>query len=710
MTRVLSIDPATAVPLMQTRMVVPGMRCAACIARIERDLPLQTGIAAARVHFGDRTVTLDHDPALAVPDLVNAFARAGFEAQAGDPDPLTPAAPGELPVLLRALAVAGFAAMNIMLLSVGVWAGMEGPTRQLFHWLSAAIAIPAIVYAARPFFRSAWSALRRGATNMDVPISIGIALTTLMSLFETITGGHHVWFDGATMLTAFLLGGRVLDAMAQDRARAGVAALHRQLPAGATVLDAAGQGTWTPASAIAPGMRVLLASGERAVADAVVEAGSSALDRGLITGEAAPVPVHPGMVVDAGVLNLGAPLTLRLTTAPAASSLAEMARTMAALADGKSRYRRIADRAARLYAPAVHSIAALSFAGWMLAGAGWHQSLLIAVAVLLITCPCALGLAVPVAQVVTASALMKRGILVKDGGALERLAEVDRALFDKTGTLTLGRPETDDVHHLSPSLHPELRALAQASRHPLSQALVRALGAGPAAPLHGIREIAGEGIGGTAPDGRTLWLGRPQLHTGAASAVELRIDGAVAATFAFADQPRPDMRAAIDRLAAGGIAASILSGDSAAAVAPVAQAAGLSAQVGARPDDKIAAILRLSGAGHRVLMVGDGLNDGPALAAAHAAIAPASASDVGRQAADIVFLGDSLAAVPRAVAAARRTMRVVRQNFALAIGYNLVAVPLAIAGYVTPLVAAVAMSGSSLIVIANAMRLWRTGR
>jgi Cu2+-exporting ATPase len=219
--------------------------------------------------------------------------------------------------------------------------------------------------------------------------------------------------------------------------------------------------------------------------------------------------------------------------------------------------------------------------------------------------------------------------------------------------------------------------------------------------------VAGEGVQATASDGRALSLGRPHQGSAAHSEVELSVAGQPIARFAFADRPRPDMRAALDRLAAAGISASILSGDQAAAVAPVARLAGLSAQTGARPDDKIAAIQRLTSAGHRVLMVGDGINDGPALAAAHAAIAPASASDVGRQAADIVFLGDSLLAVPASHAAARRTMRIVRQNFALAIGYNVLAVPLAIAGLVTPLIAAAAMSLSSLIVIANAMRLWR---
>lgn len=704
--------PAGRTQLAHTRLIVPGIRCAGCIAKLERGLPLQPGIVEARVHFGNKSLALTHDPALAMPELIAAVERIGFSAE---PALDQPAGPTELPLLLKSLAVASFAAMNVMLLSVGIWSGAQGPTRDLFHWLSALIALPAIAYAGRPFFSSAWAALRARRTNMDVPISIGILLTSGMSLFETITGGPHAWFDGATMLLAFLLGGRVLDAMAQDRARSGVAALRRQLPAGGMITDDANIARWHEASAIVPGMRLLVAAGERIAADGLIESGQSLVDRALITGESVPVAVGPGDRLDAGALNIGAPMTVVVSHSPASSGISEISRLMEEVASDRSHYRRISARISAYYAPFVHTLAALSFAGWMIAGLGWHGSVLIAVAVLLITCPCALGLAVPVAQVISASALMQRGILVKDGAAFERLAEVDVVLLDKTGTLTTGRPQVVGLDALCSDERAIALALAQASRHPLSRAITDALthARDTGAPQADVRklfdvcETPGEGMSAHLSDGTTVALTRPRSGMVEGQSVALRINGDDRHILTFVDAPRPDMVSAIDQLRAMHLSPSILSGDTASAVAEIARATGMTAQFNVRPEDKIASITRLQGGGHRVLMVGDGLNDGPALAAAHAAIAPASASDVGRQAADIVFLGDSLNAVPMAVAAARQTMRIVRQNIALAILYNLIAVPVAVAGLVTPLIAAVAMSGSSLLVVGNAMRLWR---
>jgi Cu2+-exporting ATPase len=384
---------------------------------------------------------------------------------------------------------------------------------------------------------------------------------------------------------------------------------------------------------------------------------------------------------------------------------------MDASGQARSRYVRIADRASRLYAPAVHSLALASFVGWMLAGAGAYQSAVVAIAVLIITCPCAIGLAVPVAQVVACGALMRQGIMVKDGSALERLARIDRALIDKTGSLTLGQPVPDAaaLAALLPAEAQVALTLAAHSRHPLSRALAGALTAlgHRETAVGGIAETPGTGMSGEW-QGRTVRLRRPD--SAGTVAVALDIEGQPLRLVTFADQLRPDSGEALARLAAMGVTCSILSGDNARAVAEAARATGLTAQASASPAAKRDAILRLQRAGHEVLMVGDGLNDGPALAAADASIAPGTASDVGRQAADLVFLGDSLLALPRAVAAARRTTRVVRQNFALAIGYNVLAVPLAILGQLTPLLAAAAMSTSSLIVIANSLRLARAAR
>ena len=421
--------------------------------------------------------------------------------------------------------------------------------------------------------------------------------------------------------------------------------------------------------------------------------------------------VGAGSPVVAGSLNLDGPLTVRITAAGSDTTLAEIARMMDAAGQSRSRYVRIADRAARLYAPAVHSLALLAFAGWMLAGAGWHQALLVSVAVLIITCPCALGLAVPAAQVVAAGALMRRGILLKDGSALERMAEADTVRFDKTGTLTLGRPELADALPLAGDAARAALALTLASRHPLAKALMAALtGAGvPPAAIDDVREEPGRGVSARW-GGRSVRLGSPEWlgiavppHADLVTGFEL--EGAPPVLLRFTDPLRPDAAAAVAALRAQGMGTAILSGDRTEAVAPVAAALEMPFDAGLKPLEKLAAIEALHGAGHRVLMVGDGLNDGPALAAGHVSVAPASASDVGQTAADYVFMGGGLMPVAIAVRAARRTLRVVRQNFGLAIGYNILAVPLALAGQVTPLIAAIAMSCSSLLVVGNALRL-----
>ncbi|EQB32813.1 heavy metal translocating P-type ATPase [Sphingobium ummariense] len=704
-TRALLPEPEPRVDTRESLLAVPGIHCAGCMAKIENGLPRVTGIESARVNMDAKRVAIRHDPALSPPELKAALARLGFEAEPLA-DPGVDVAAAENRSLLRALAVAGFAAMNIMLLSVSVWSGAEGATRQMFHWLSALIALPTVAYAGLPFFRSAWAALRQRRTNMDVPISIGVLLTTGMSLYETATGGAHAWFDGAVMLLFFLLAGRCLDGLMRSRARAGVAALLKQTAPGALVLDGTGQSRWTKADALRPGMRMLVAAGERLAADGRVLSGDSGLDISFLTGESAPVRVRTGDAVQAGALNVAAPLTVEVTAAGADTVIADIARLMEEAGQGKSRYVRLADRAARWYAPCVHLLAALSFAGWMIAGAGLHQSLLIAVAVLLITCPCALGLAVPAAQVVACGALMRQGVLVKDGSALERLAETTEAVFDKTGTLTLGRPVPRHLDRLDAEDRSILLALAQASRHPLSTALRQALeaqGVRPAA-LGAIREVPGEGLF-AEHSGVPVSLARPRsLITLFELASEYR-HGADVHLLPFTDAIRPDAAETLAALRSAGLKTLIASGDRPEALEEIARATGTTAIGRLRPADKLALIDRLKAQGQKVLMVGDGLNDGPALAAGHASMAPASASDASQLTADIVFLGDRLAPVAIALRAARRTVRVVKQNFALAIGYNALAVPLAIAGKVTPLVAAVAMSLSSLVVIANALRL-----
>ncbi|RED16295.1 heavy metal translocating P-type ATPase [Parasphingopyxis lamellibrachiae] len=691
----------------ESRFAVPDIHCAGCISKIEHGLMAHAGVHAARVNFTSKQVSIAHDKALSDLDLAEAIRGLGFKPSLIAEDRSDEAAAAAGRELLRCLAVAGFAAMNVMLLSVSIWSGADGATRTLFHWISALIALPAIAYAGRPFFRSAWQALRHGRTNMDVPIAIGVTITAAISLYETIVGGDHAYFESALMLIFFLLVGRALDAMMRRKVGDGVAALARQSAPGALVIDSDGSSAWHKAAELRPGMIMQLAAGERLAGDGIVVEGESAINASLLTGESAPQSVGPGEQVFAGTLNVAAPLTVKVTAAADDTALADIGRLMATAGQSKSRYVRIADRGARLYAPVVHSLALLTFVGWMMAGADWHQALLIGVAVLIITCPCALGLAVPVAHVVATGSLMKRGILVKHESAIERLAEADRAVFDKTGTLTLDRLVAENLEELNHDQKAIALALARASRHPLATAIREGLESEGvrAVSITGLAELPGTGVTGIYEKTKVA-LEAPE-GSQSTPAVALTIGDDRTAIIRFRDTLRPDAEEAVADIAGLGLPGTILSGDKSSAIQPIAGALHLTAQSNARPDDKCEALERLRRQGHRVLMVGDGLNDGPALAAAHVSIAPGSASDVGQNAADLVFLGDSLAPIPFAIRAARRTMDIVRQNFGLALIYNVVAVPLAIGGFVTPLVAAVAMSLSSLIVIANSLRLRR---
>ena len=540
---------------------------------------------------------------------------------------------------------------------------------------------------------------------MDVPISIGVLLATGLSVYETFAGDGHAYFDSAVMLLFFLLAGRALDATMRTKTRAGIGALLSKMGKSARVLGHDGDTSQVDAADLQPGMVMIVASGDALAADGVVEKGRGSLDNSMLTGESDPERVAEGSVAHAGAIALSGPLEVRVTAASSDTVLAEIARLMDEAGQSRSRYTRIADRASRLYAPAVHSLALLAFIGWMVAGAGWYQSLVIAIAVLIITCPCAMGLAVPAAQVVTSGALIKRGLLVKDGSALERLAEIDIAIFDKTGTLTLGEPQAD-ISSLRANERQVALALARTSRHPLSRSLSDALQREGTRPVQvdDIVEMEGQGLAGTW-QGVPVSLGRPAEETTGMSSL-LRI-GHEETMIAFADGLRADARETLANLSKQGISSRILSGDRKGAVEAVARSLGIEATAEAKPQDKLAVLESLRTQGRKVLMIGDGINDGPALAAAHASIAPGSASDVSQQAADAVFTGKALMPVALAIAHARRCMAIVRQNFGLAVVYNICAVPLALAGVVTPLIAAIAMSGSSLIVVSNSLRLAR---
>jgi len=599
--------------------------------------------------------------------------------------------------------------MNIMLLSVSVWSGADLATRDIFHWISAALALPALLYSGRIFFVSAWGALRRGRTNMDVPISVGVCLAFGLSLYDTIHNGPHAYFDAATSLIFFLLIGRTLDHVMRERARVAVRGLARLAPRGATVLRDDGRRDYVPIDEIEPGMRIALAAGDRIPVDGTVSEGTSELDCTIATGETAPRRVEVGSGVQAGMLNLSGPLTVVASKRAEASFLAEMTRMMEAAEGGRARYRRLADRAAALYSPVVHATAVLTFLGWMLVAGDWHAAITIAIAVLIITCPCALGLAVPIVQVMAARRLFESGVLVKDGSAIERIAEIDTVVFDKTGTLTHAQPrlvakEAPDPHVLAVAW-----AIAGLSRHPLSRAIA-AEGTAAGIILSDVVEHPGLGIEARVGDsvyrlGRAAWALAGSTPEQSTSTV-LGKDGRLAAYFTFESALRPQAGESIDALRKAGLHVAVLSGDAPGPVSEVAATLDIrDFAASLLPAEKVARLQTMAADGRKVLMVGDGINDAPALATAYVSMAPSTAADIGRNAADFVFLREGLEPIPTTLAIAQEAGRLVRQNFALAVGYNAIALPIAIAGLVTPLVAALAMSLSSVLVVANALRL-----
>lgn len=692
----------------QSDLSVPGVYCGACMTNIEAALGALDGVEQARVNLSTRRVSIRWREAEGVPPITEVLGRLGYEShlfeQGADDKDET------LAELIRGLGIAGFAAGNIMLLSVSVWSGAEAATRDLFHWLSALIALPALAYSGRIFFRSAWGALRNGRTNMDVPISIGVLLAYGMSLYETANHGPHAYFDASASLLFFLLIGRTLDHVMRERARVAVKGLARLAARGATVLHGDGTSTYLPVADIVPGMTILLSTGERVPVDGRVVKGRSELDCAIVSGESDPIAVEPGAVLRAGTLNLTGPLTIEASAKAQDSFLAEMMRLMEAAESGRGGYRRIADRASALYAPIVHLTAFLAFVGWMIAAGDLHQAVTIAVAVLIITCPCALGLAVPIVQVAAARRLFENGIMVKDGSAMERLAEVDTVVFDKTGTLTLGMPRLVNANEVSADSLSIAAAIAAHSRHPVSRALVEAQGTNATGKwdFDSVEELPGFGLEARlGPDTYRLGRGAWALDEADSTAgTVLSKNGAQIAEFAFEDRLRAAAASAIAELRRKGLAVEIVSGDRPDAVAAVARALAIDrAAASVLPTGKVARLETLKAEGRKALMVGDGLNDAPALAAAHVSMAPASAADIGRAAADFVFLRESLSAIPLTFATSRQANRLIRQNLVLAIVYNAIAVPIALLGHVTPLVAALAMSLSSVIVVANGLRL-----
>ncbi|MBY5333687.1 cadmium-translocating P-type ATPase [Rhizobium leguminosarum] len=700
--------------LRQITLSVPDMRCGACMALLESTLGRHPEVHMARANLTAKRVTIHWQAENgSPPDFAALIGTIGYTAVLpaegrDQPD-------GEVSGLLRALAVAGFCSMNIMVLSVSVWAGADPATRQTLHLMSAALALPAVIYSGATFYRSAWRALVHGRANMDVPVSIGVLLSFGLSVYDTFAEGRQAYFEASTSLLFVLLVGRTLDHLMRRKAHSAATALAEMMPKGANVIRADGRIEYVPLNEIAPGTHTLIAAGDRIPADGTILSGLTELDRSLLTGESRWTSVGPGEKVRAGELNVGRPLTVEATAMPADSILAEIHGMLEAVEGGRSQYRLLVDRAARLYAPIVHSLSVLTFIQWFVMTRDVHLALTTSISVLIIACPCALGLAVPMVQVVAARKLFKHGVVARDGAALERLAEIDTVVFDKTGTLTQCEPTLLSGNWVGPLEFSLAASLARYSSHPMSTAIAAyASRREPQAlALDDVREVPGSGLEASF-DGQIYRLGRAAWATGgqgedwtaAASTVVLTRQAEILASFVFGESLRVGSAQAVQFLKSRGIAVQMLTGDAPEAARAVAKEVGIdTVRSAALPKDKAKTIEALRDSGRKALMIGDGINDAVALKAAHVAMAPASGSDIGRSAADFILLSGGMDGVEIAITTAGRAAALVRQNFALAIVYNACSIPLALLGYVNPLIAAIAMSSSSILVVANAMRL-----
>ena len=690
---------------------LPTAHCAACISTVEQAVQATPGVQSARVNLTMRRVSVDADSAVTAAQLIEVLRGVGYEAHELDPGLLSATETDKQGRdLLMRLGVAFFSMMNVMLLSVAVWSGAEAATRDTFHWISAAIAIPTVIFSGQPFFKSAWAGLRVGRLGMDFPISLALVLASSISLYETIYSGHHAYFDAAVMLCFFLLLGRYLDHRTRAVARSAAEELAAlEVPRALVLVD--GAEVLRPISEVVAGDLVRVRPGGRMPVDGVVVEGTSEVDRSLLTGESLPVFAGPDTVVSAGEVNLTGPLTLRVTAAGKDSSLHRMADLVAVAEAAKTKYTTLAERAASWYSPLVHIMSFSAFGFWMWqTGGDVRFAVNISAAVLIITCPCALGLAVPAVVTAASGKLFRKGLLIKHGTALERMAQIDTVVFDKTGTLTMGAPEaTNLADHPRPAIE-VAAALASASSHPLATALAdaaRSMGIQPAR-VEDLREVPGYGVEGLWK-GQKVRLGRASWCDGdevPMTATYLCTGEGRARAFTFTDRLRPGAEAAIASLKAQGKTIRLISGDTEGAVSALAQRLGITDWIsGALPAEKAALVRDLTAQGRKVLMVGDGLNDTAALAAAHVSISPATALDAARVASDIVLLGQDMAPIGDAARISRQATRRILENFGISAAYNVVAVPLALIGLATPLAAALAMSLSSITVSLNALRL-----
>lgn len=684
-------------------LMVEGLHCSSCVWLIEEALKKQSDILHARLNMSTRRLVIrwkgqkKHGS-----DYTNLIRKMGYRVTAFDPETLKNEDSREQKNLLLAMAVAGFASGNIMLISAALWSEsqeiMGVATRDFLHLISALIATPAVLYSGRIFFKSAWVAIKNKRSNMDLPISIAIILTLLVSIFEWVTSSEHTYFDSAAMLVFFLLIGRYLDVKSKNKARSAATNMLRMINNSAILVGNSGRLKTIPISKIKAGDIVQVNLGEKIPVDGEIIKGNTEIDTSIITGESMPKIVSIGEKVFAATINLGETIRIKVIKPSKQSLISEVIKLMEKAEDNKTKYNSISDKFLKAYGNLIYFAGALAFAFWYFyLGVELKQSMIIAVSVLIITCPCAFGLAIPAVQVIASGKLFKNGIILKNGNALEALSRITHIVFDKTGTLTLGKPKLINKHDIKDKYFKIAASMAAKSKHPYSKAIM--------AEYHDelldlkVKEIMGVGLE-TKHGSSSYKLQKSD------NGLSFKEGSKELAIFKFEDEIRSDAKEVISELKILGISSQILSGDNKIEVENVANAIDINNyNHSVMPDDKAKEIEILKKSDENVLMVGDGLNDAPALAFADVSISPSTAIDITQNSADIVFQGEKLSPILACVKLANKSISIIKQNFAIAFIYNIIAIPVAFAGYTTPLIAATAMSFSSTLVVLNSLRV-----
>ncbi|MBK9117178.1 MAG: heavy metal translocating P-type ATPase [Betaproteobacteria bacterium] len=716
----------------EASLLLEGMTCGACVPLVESWVGRQPGVAAACVNYATRRALVTWDPRQTqLAAVLRAIAAVGYRAFPYDPARREALARRERRALLTRMAVALLAMMQVMMFAIPVYLADDGVApehRKLLEWASFVLTLPALFYSAAPFFTGAWRDVTHRRLGMDVPVVLGLSAAFAASAWSTFAGAGPVYYDSVTMFVALLLVARYVELAARQKAGDAIESIARQRPDTAERLarwPGGGDGETVPAATLSPGDVVLVRPGALVPADGAVLDGRSHVEEAMLTGESAPRPRAPGDALWAGAVNRDNALVMRVDAAGEDTRLAAILRLAERAAATRPAVVKSADRIAAVFVAALLALAAATAAFWWL-----HEpsrAFAVTFAVLAVSCPCALALATPAALAAAAGALARRGVVLARSDALEALAGVTHMVLDKTGTLTEGRIRLAGCATADGRARVDVIALAAAvearSEHPLARALVAAAAGGPRVDAEDIRQASGEGVSARVA-GIEVRVGRPAFVAALAGAMPAaladfargRPDTLVGlnnthgwhAVFAFADTLRPGARALVAQLHALRVTPLVLSGDRPESVAAVATALGIADARGALlPEDKRAAIAALQARGARVAMAGDGINDAPALAQSQVSLALGSGAPLAQWTADLVLLSDRIELVAEALVAARRTFAVIRENLAWAIVYNGLAIPAAAFGFVTPLLAAAGMSGSSLAVVANALRLTR---